>query len=131
LSRRILFASNWATDCIDSCGAVTEAYVVQYADTSDSLQPTPHLIQHLTLDGVYPNPAWALPSMVYSLRDGASARLELVDLLGRVVMRRDLGAQGPGQHELMLDRSALPPGVCWLRLLDASHVASARIVLLR
>jgi hypothetical protein len=71
------------------------------------------------------------PSVVFSLRDGASARLELVDLLGRVVQRRDLGAQGPGRHEVVLDRSLTPPGVYWLRLFEADRVASARVVLIR
>jgi hypothetical protein len=69
--------------------------------------------------------------LVYSLRGGADARLELVDLLGRVVLRRDLGAQGPGQHQVLLDRSHTPPGVYWLRLVEADHVASARVVLIR
>jgi hypothetical protein len=134
--KRVLFASNWALDCGDSCGAASEVkdYVVMHADTSDTLPlppPPPPPDHHFALLGVYPNPTAVFPSVVFSLRDGASARLELVDLLGRVVQRRDLGAQGPGRHEVVLDRSLTPPGVYWLRLFEADRVASARVVLIR
>jgi hypothetical protein len=134
--KRVLFASNWALDCGDSCGAASEVkdYVVMHSDTSDTLPlppPPPPPDHRFALLGVYPNPTAVFPSVVFSLRDGASARLELVDLLGRVVQRRDLGAQGPGRHEVVLDRSLTPPGVYWLRLFEADRMASARVVLIR
>ena len=131
--KRVLFASNWATDCGDSCGAAADvkAYVVQFADTGDTLPPPPPPDHRFGLRGIYPNPSSVVPSVVYSLREGVSAELELVDLLGRVVMRRDLGAQGPGEHQVVLDRSSTPPGIYWLRLREAGHVASARVVLLK
>ena len=130
--KRLLFASNWATDCADSCGAVSDVkdFVAMFADTSDSLPPPPP-DRHFALDGVYPNPTSVLPSVVFTLHGGAAARLELVDLLGRVVVSRDLGAQGPGRHEVVLDRSRTAPGVYWLRLVEADRTASARVVLLR
>jgi hypothetical protein len=131
--KRVLFASNWATDCGDSCGAVADvkAYVVQFADTADDTVPKPPIDHRFGLRGIYPNPTSVVPSVVYSLREGASAELVLVDLLGRVVLRRELGAQGPGEHEVVLDRSRVPAGIYWLRLREAGHVASAKIVVLK
>ena len=131
--KRVLFASNWATDCGDSCGAVADvkAYVAQFADTADDTVPKPPIDHRFGLRGIYPNPTSVVPSVVYSLREGASAELVLVDLLGRVVLRRELGAQGPGEHEVVLDRSRVPAGIYWLRLREAGHVASARIVVLK
>jgi len=132
--KRVLFASNWAADCVDSCGAFSDvkAYVVQFADTAEDTVPKPPPIDNrFGLRGIFPNPTSAVPSVVYSLREGASAELVIVDLLGRVVLRRELGAQGPGEHEVVLDRSRLPAGIYWLRLREAGHVASARIVLLK
>ena len=131
--KRILFASNWAADCSDSCSPVTDVkpFVVRFADTSDSLPPPPPPARNFALLGVHPNPSPVLPSVVYSLDGAANVRLELVDLLGRVVMRRDLGGQGPGQHEVALDRARMPAGVYWLRLVQANRVASARVVLIR
>ncbi|HXJ67889.1 MAG TPA: T9SS type A sorting domain-containing protein [Verrucomicrobiae bacterium] len=131
--KRVLFASNWATDCGDSCGAVADvkAYVAQFADTAEDTVPKPPIDHRFGLRGIYPNPTSVVPSVVYSLREGASAELVLVDLLGRVVLRRELGAQGPGEHEVVLDRSPVPAGIYWLRLREAGHVASARIVVLK
>ena len=131
--KRVLFASNWATDCGDSCGAVADvkAYVVQFADTAEDTVPKPPIDHRFGLRRIYPNPTSVVPSVVYSLREGAGAELVLVDLLGRVVLRRELGAQGPGEHEVVLDRSRVPAGIYWLRLREAGHVASARIVVLK
>ena len=132
--RRVLFASNWATDCRDSCGPVSEVkdYVVQFADTTDTLQPPPPKpATRFALDGVFPNPTEVTPYLVFSLQDGHDARIEMLDLLGRVVLRRDLGAPGPGRHQVPLDRSRTPAGVYWVRLFEAGRMASARVVLLR
>jgi hypothetical protein len=107
-------------------------FVAQFADTLPPPPPPPPPGGgHFALDRVFPNPAVVLPSVVFSLQDGRDARLELVDLLGRVVLRRDLGAPGPGPHQVLLDRSQTPPGVYWLRLFEAGRMASARVVLLR
>ena len=130
--RRILFASNWAVDCGDSCGAASDVkdFVVQFADTVPPPPPPPP-DGRFALDRVYPNPAAALMSVVFTLQKGTDTRLELLDLLGRVVLRRDLGAPGPGRHEVPLDRSRTQPGIYWLRLFDAGRMASTRVVLLR
>jgi hypothetical protein len=133
--KRILFASNWATDCGDSCGAASDVkdFVVQFADTLQPPPPPPPppVDTRFALLGVSPNPSAVFPSVAFSLRDGTGARLELLDLLGRTVLRRDLGALGPGRHQVPLDRSSVAPGVYWLRLFEAGRMASARVVLLR
>jgi hypothetical protein len=134
--RRVLFASNWATDCGDSCGASSDVkdFVAEFPDSVDTLPPPPPPPPPPTdfaLTGIFPNPTVAVPYVVFSLESGRDARLELVDLLGRVVFHRDLGSPGPGRHQVLLDRSHTPPGVYWLRLLEANRAATARVVLLR
>jgi hypothetical protein len=126
--RRVVFASNWAEDCGGSCGAASDItdYVVELKDTPPV---PPHL--GFGLKGVYPNPAASVPSVEFTLERGGNARIELLDLLGRVVQRHDLGAAGPGRHEFLLDRSHTPPGVYWLRLFEAGHSATAKVVLLQ
>jgi len=127
---RILFASNWALDCGDSCGDPSEIkdFVVQAGPPPPPPPPRP---PRFALERIYPNPTTSVPAVVYTLEDGAAARIEMVDLLGRVVLRRDLTGEGPGQHQLLLDRSRTPPGVYWLRLFEAGREAQAKVVLLR
>ena len=133
--KRVLFASNWATDCGDSCGAISEVkdYVVQFADTVDDTlpPPPPPPATQFALEGVFPNPTEDTPYLVFSLQNGHDARIELLDLLGRVVLRSDLGAPGPGRHQVRLDRSRTPPGMYWVRLFEAGRMASAPVVLLK
>ena len=127
--KRVLFASNWALDCGDSCGAASEVrdYVAQFPEVP---RPPPGPTS-FDLEGAFPNPSPAEPLVAYSLGDQVPARLELVDLLGRVVLRRELGEPGPGRHTAVLDAGHVPQGIYWLRLVQAGRTASARVVLLR
>jgi len=70
-----------------------------------------------TLSEIRPNPSNRLPAVVYSLPSWAPATLELVDVAGRRVLWQDLGAPGPGSHEMGLGSRTSPgAGVYWLRL---------------
>ena len=67
-----------------------------------------------------------------SLRSGAPARLEVLDLAGRSLASRDLAGLGPGTVTLRLDSTArLAPGLYWLRLTQDGARAHARAVVLR
>jgi len=86
----------------------------------------------LTLSSVGPNPATSSFRVNYSLESWAPARLELVDVAGRLRARRDLGAPGPGPHEGVLDRpNRARPGLYRLRLVQAGRSVSTGVVLLR
>ncbi len=63
------------------------------------------------------------------LPDDRAAALELFDLAGRVMFRRELA--GAGRHDVLLESGRMPAGVNWLRLSHASGVRTARVVVLR
>ncbi len=62
--------------------------------------------------------------------DGA-AQLDLFDVAGRRVERHEVGALGPGYHELRLaSGSRLRAGVYMLRLTQGSKTAKAKVAVL-
>ena len=125
--RRVLFASNWAADCGDSCGSPGDIkdYVAWIPDA-----PPP--ASGLRVEGVVPDPAVGLPRVVYSLAGPEPATLEVVDIAGRRLFRRELGAPGPGRHAESLDGSGrVPPGVYLVRVSQAGRSASRKLVILR
>jgi hypothetical protein len=70
----------------------------------------------LALDGLRPNPADRELAVSLSLPDGERAVIELVDLAGRVVARREIVGQ-PGNHLINLrDGGDVEPGVYFVRL---------------
>ena len=78
------------------------------------------------------NPAASALELGYSLASWAPARLELVDVAGRLVLRRDLGAPGPGSHEERLPVPPdLRPGLYWLWLHQGGRSAHTRVVVVR
>jgi sugar lactone lactonase YvrE len=83
----------------------------------------------LALAGVWPNPASGRALNVrFTLPAKADARLELLDVAGRRVVTREVGALGPGQHAVSLSRgSSVPPGLYFVRLRQGAETRTVRV----
>ncbi len=95
--------------------------------------PTP---PSLAITGVFPNPvdrgAAAPVRVAYRLRGTNRARIEVLDITGRLVRTYELGTPGPGAHEFVLPAGGgIRPGVYLLRLIQGSDETSRRISILR
>jgi hypothetical protein len=68
----------------------------------------------------------------FALRDGSPARLELMDVAGRVLTAKEVGALGPGAHALDLSEGgALPSGIYFLRLTQGGSEVRVRAAVIR
>lgn len=86
----------------------------------------------LALRGFQPNPSAGIPMVGLVLAEAAPATLEVYDVAGRKVASREVGALGPGRHELRLDASQrLAPGVYAIRLVQGERALTARGVVTR
>lgn len=83
------------------------------------------------LAGVRPNPARAAPFEVrFALPDAAPATLELLDVAGRLVARREVGSLGGGEHVVrMPERATVRPGRYLLRLTQGGRTQVRSILL--
>jgi hypothetical protein len=88
---------------------------------------------HLALAGAWPNPArGAALSLRLALPDDSPARLELCDLAGRLLARREVGALGGGDHVVRMELEApLRPGVYFARLSRGAESRVARVCVLQ
>ncbi len=77
------------------------------------------------------NPVTSRLAVSFSLPDAAPARLELLDVMGRVLRRIEVGSQGQGRHVADLGAGGLPPGVYLLRLTREGRSLGARVCVLR
>jgi hypothetical protein len=76
-------------------------------------------------------PATGTPAFECVLPTDGEARIALIDLRGRIVLRQDLGHLPAGSHRVDLDGAAqLPAGVYWARLAFGNERAQQRLVLL-
>ena len=72
------------------------------------------------------------PVVAFSLPVAGPATLEVYDVQGRIVVRREVGSLGVGLHRVKLDaRGALPAGVYSLRLRQGERQAITRAVVMR
>lgn len=87
----------------------------------------------LALAGAWPNPARTHDLRLrLTLPSSDPAKLELLDLAGRVVARRDVGALGAGEHLVRIEPAApLRPGVFFARLSQGGASRTARICLVQ
>jgi hypothetical protein len=84
----------------------------------------------IALSTFMPNPGSGAGLVRVTLRTGDRATLEILDLAGRVRVRRDLTSLGPGTHVVPIT-DKLTHGIYLLRLTQAGHEASAKGVVLR
>jgi hypothetical protein len=80
----------------------------------------------LALEGLRPNPAVRELVVSFTLSSRHSASLEMVDVSGRRVMKRNLEGLAPGRHTLRLDGPPPPAGIYFLRLTQAGRSVTAR-----
>lgn len=91
-------------------------------------RPTP-LPSSETALAVRPNPAGPSLTATLTLASGGTARAEVVDLLGRVVLSQALGAQEAGETgTYVLNTGALPAGPYVLRVVTPEGVLTRRFV---
>jgi VCBS repeat protein/FG-GAP repeat protein len=84
------------------------------------------------LEGFRPNPAFGVPVVAFTLANDSPATIEVIDLAGRSVVRREVGALGAGRHAVSLGSSAhLAPGAYVMRLRQAGRTLTARGVVVR
>jgi hypothetical protein len=85
------------------------------------------------LYGARPNPAVGSGLTVrFALPGAGDATLELVDVAGRRVVRREVGSLGAGRHEVVLgEAGGVAPGVYLVRLVRGADVRGGRVVVLR
>ena len=65
---------------------------------------------------LYPNPVTDKACLQYQLSDNSAVEITLTDLMGRVVLQRNLSTQASGIHLMELDLSQLPSGVYLCRI---------------
>ena len=84
------------------------------------------------LEGVRPNPSrGGQLSVTFALPSSAPARLELLDVSGRRVVTREVGALGAGPHVVALAANrSLPPGLYLVRLAQGVNVRVTRVAVL-
>jgi hypothetical protein len=86
----------------------------------------------LSLAGFRPNPAIGTATLAFSLPDDRPARLDVIDVKGRVVHSRDVGSLGGGAHVLpFAGRTPLPPGMYWIRLTHPERTLTTKGLVVR
>jgi parallel beta-helix repeat protein len=70
--------------------------------------------------------------VAFTLPDATRARLDVLDVAGRVIASSEVGGREPGEHMLELaGRGGLAPGIYFLRLRQGTNEAHTRVAVLR
>jgi hypothetical protein len=92
--------------------------------------PAPGLA--LSLDALTPNPSSGSLDVSFTLPSARSATLEMIDVAGRVVWRREVGASSAGRHQAHIGgANPLAAGYYFVRLRDGASVIARPIVVRR
>jgi hypothetical protein len=81
----------------------------------------------LGLEGLWPNPTAGVFNVSLALISSERATLELVDVSGRMIVRREVGSLGTGRHVVSLGSAVnLPAGIYLVRLTQAGRSIVSR-----
>ncbi len=108
------------------------AYAVVGPSQTTGVDPTAPPTLVFALAGVSPNPVTSRTLAVrFTLPVASRARLELVDVAGRVVAKREVGALGAGMHTLDLAQDArIRPGLYFVRLTQGANSSTKRVTVI-
>lgn len=123
-------AGRWyAISAVDVNGNESSYALIGPNQTTDAPGPAPLVF---ALERPWPNPALGGRLNVrFTLPDASAARLELLDVTGRAVAARDVGALGAGEHALDLtENRRLAPGLYFVRLTQGAKRMAARVTVL-
>ncbi len=98
--------------------------------TVDAEAASPEPMAELTLTA-YPNPFGERLTAAFEVARAGPVVVEVVDVLGRVVRRRDLGVLPPGRREVALGGEGLPAGLYVVRLTAGEERTVRRVVRVR
>ena len=114
----------------DQSGNIEPAPAGPDAQTQSTTAVDEATPSRLSLAGAHPNPARGIVRIAFALPSAAPATLELIDIAGRRVARRDVTSLGPGHHELALGEPRLKAGLYFVRLVQAGQMLTARVILM-
>lgn len=108
-------------------GSIVDVLINQ---TTPVLQVPPHAPEVLAIEGCRWDPPGGTLDVWLSLTTTTAARLQVIDVTGRIVAEERWSpvVTGP-QDRRVTAASHPPPGVYWVRLSQAGHSASRRLVL--
>ena len=89
------------------------------------------LTASLALRGIVPVASGTGLRVAFSLPSGEPARLEVFDIAGRVVARREVGSLGPGRHVADLGGHRLSSGWYVLRLTQSGKQVTTKAVVMK
>jgi hypothetical protein len=116
----------------DVNGNVEAAPASPDATTQSTTAVGDRMATGLSLEGARPNPAIGALSVAFTLPSKEAATLELIDIAGRRLARKDVGLLGPGSHLVALSPSPTPrAGLYFLRLTQGGRVLHARVAMIR
>jgi hypothetical protein len=109
-----------------------ETWELGFSGVTSAPGPSVRANPALALGAARPNPASNAITFAAQLPDDGAARLELWDVAGRRQLSRDLRGLGSGTHLVRLDvPGSLAAGIYWARLVHATGVRTARVVIAR
>jgi len=119
------------SDYIDGTAAVTTINYSLRQGTTGVRIVSDGLPQRLTLSQNYPNPFNPVTTIAFSVPSAGRVRIEMADLLGRVVLTPVDAAMPPGSYRVQFDAGRLSSGIYIYRLTAGGTAVSKKMMVVK
>ncbi|TMQ57131.1 MAG: T9SS type A sorting domain-containing protein [Candidatus Eisenbacteria bacterium] len=101
-----------------------------FVDVPEVTAVNPSSAVAFALDGARPNPVVSRFTVSFALPSAAPARLDLLDIAGRLILSREVGSLGAGPHVVEMGRPRdVHAGLYLLRLAQAGRSLTKRLLI--
>jgi allantoicase len=118
-----------ATDSTGNSSELSECF--EAVTTAVEALDTNEVPDGFHLDQNYPNPFNPVTTVRFSIPTRSAVRIELFDMLGRMIRRVVDGSFAPGEYQTRLDASGLPSGMYLYRMTAGSFARTRSLTLLK
>ncbi len=117
--------------CLDTAQRIdtTVDLIKLYTDVPEDLRA--ELPGGFRLNQNYPNPFNPTTTISFTLFHRSTVRLQVLNLLGRVIHARDFGTLASGEHSFDYDANGVPTGVYFYRLETATGSQTRKMIVLK
>lgn len=127
----VLTPNDQSLSVIHGWGVTGDGVIAHYSDPIGIIPISTNIPEKFSLSQNYPNPFNPVTLITFDIAEKSDAKLEVTDILGKIVKVLHQGIVDAGSYKTEFDGSDLPSGIYFYRLSAGENILTKKMMLIR